>query len=85
VFAAADAPPIHLVVTVCDAAAGEACPLYPGTPLKAHWGVPDPHTADAFRAAHDVLPGRIERLLAAPVETMSARALEKRIQEIGAS
>lgn len=56
--------PIDIVITVCDAAAGESCPLFPGKPLKAHWGVPDPKTAADFEAAYAKLAARIDSLLA---------------------
>jgi len=82
-FMGPGATPIHLVVTVCDAAAGEQCPLYPGKPRKAHWGVPDPHTPEDFRKAYVVLRHRIERLLALPVETLDRSALLQQIKDIG--
>lgn len=69
-FAAEGAPPIDLVVTVCDNAAGEVCPIWPGKPVKAHWGVPDPAEVEgpdqrqAFRDAYDALHERIGTLLA---------------------
>ena len=82
-FAIAGAPLMHLVVTVCDQAAGEACPFYPGTPLKAHWGVPDPHTPVEFRSAYQILRRRVEALLALPVNELERPALEKQIHAIG--
>lgn len=71
VFAAADAPRMDLIVTVCDAAAGEACPLWPGAPARAHWGYPDPSAAgpdeaarrNAFAATLAAMRPRIEALL----------------------
>jgi arsenate reductase len=77
-FAVAGAPKIDLVITVCDAAAGESCPFWPGAPLKAHWGIPDPAGVpggeDAeraeFRLAHDRLLIRMQALVALPIETM---------------
>lgn len=73
-FAAPGAPAIDAVITVCDRAAREACPIWPGHPATAHWGVPDPAAAGgtdeerrrAFRRAFDTLRGRIERLAATP-------------------
>jgi arsenate reductase len=70
-FAAPGAPPIHFVVTVCDNAAGEMCPLWPGKPVKAHWGVEDPAAVQgseaqrraAFRQSAALLRQRIERFL----------------------
>jgi arsenate reductase len=84
-FSAPGAPPIHLVVTVCDQAAGETCPYYPGAPLKAHWGVPDPHTAQEFRAAYRTLRHRIEQLLALPFASLDRGQLQERLQAIGNS
>jgi protein-tyrosine-phosphatase len=82
-FMAPDAPRIDLVVTVCDAAAGEQCPLYPGKPLKTHWGVPDPHTAEDFRQAYKVLRGRIERLVKLPVRSLERAELQGQVNGIG--
>jgi len=82
-FMAPDAPPIHLVITVCDAAAGEQCPLYPGQPMKAHWGVPDPHSAEDFKRAYVALRHRIKLFLQLPVTTLDRDELLKRIKAIG--
>ncbi len=82
-FSAPGAPPIHLVVTVCDQAAGEQCPYYPGKPLKAHWGVPDPHTPEEFNSAYEMLRYRIELLLALPLASLDSSELQKQIQNIG--
>lgn len=84
-FLAPGAPRIDLVVTVCDAAAGEQCPLYPGQPLKTHWGVPDPHSAEDFRQAYETLRGRIERFVRLPLRTLDRAALRERVDEIGRS
>jgi protein-tyrosine-phosphatase len=89
-FAGPDAPKIDLVITVCDAAAGESCPFWPGSPMKAHWGIPDPAGAPggdeaeraAFRLAHDRLLARMQALVALPVETMTAAELSKQVQLI---
>ena len=68
-FAAVDAPPIHYVITVCDNAVGEVCPIWPGKPVKAHWGLPDPAAVEgagereAFRQAYDALQSRIIKFL----------------------
>jgi len=70
-FAVGDAPRMDLVVTVCDSAAGEVCPLWPGTPIRAHWGVADPAAAEgnddlkraAFFKAFTELKTRIDLLL----------------------
>ena len=82
-FSVPGAPPIGLVVTVCDQAAGEQCPYYPGQPLKAHWGVPDPHTAQDFQAAYKTLRRRIERLLELPLQSLDRAELQRRLNEIG--
>lgn len=82
-FAAPGAPRIDLVLTVCDAAAGESCPLYPGSPVRAHWGVPDPHTEADFAEAYRVLRGRCERLLALRPETLAREALAAAAAQLG--
>jgi arsenate reductase len=90
-FMAEGAPPIHLVVTVCDAAAGEACPLYPGKPLKAHWGVPDPAAVEgsedeqrkAFVSTLLVLRRRIDLFASLPLDKLDRLALQKQITDIG--
>ena len=90
VFVGPDAPKIDLVITVCDAAAGETCPYFPGAPMKAHWGIPDPAGAPggveaeraAFRVAYDRLLTRMQALAALPVEQMSHADLQKGLQEI---
>jgi protein-tyrosine-phosphatase len=95
-FAGSAAPPLDLVITVCDAAAGEACPLWSNSgkrdaPLKAHWGIPDPagvpggEVAEraAFRLAHDRLLARMQALVTLPVEDTPASELTKKLQAIG--
>ncbi len=90
-FAGADAPAMDLIVTVCDNAAGEVCPIWPGHPVTAHWGLPDPAAAEgtpaerrkAFRAALRALERRIHMLVALPVETLDPASLKRRAQEIG--
>lgn len=81
-FAQAGAPKLDVVITVCDNAASETCPIWPGAPVRAHWGVPDPaavqdpHAATAaFEETYDTFRRRIERLLAQPVEGMPAPEL----------
>ncbi len=94
-FAGPNAPKIDLVITVCDAAAGESCPLWPHSekgeaPLKAHWGIPDPAGVPggvdaeraAFRLAYDRLMARMQALVALPVETMAGDELSKQLQVI---
>jgi arsenate reductase len=92
VFTGADAPPIDLAITVCGNAAGEACPVFPGAPLRAHWGLPDPAAVEgddaavdaAFAQIWDWLAMRVEALLALPFETMDPGALQARLTDIGA-
>jgi arsenate reductase len=87
------APALDLVFTVCDKAAGEACPLWIGTPVTAHWGVEDPAAVEgspeekkrAFRNALVTLSRRIELLVALPLATLDRMALRARLAEIGRS
>ncbi len=79
-FAAPDAPLMDLVITVCDAAAGETCPIWPGAPVRAHWGLPDPATAPdgpqaeaAFEATFQALKSRIQACLAAGLMTAAPK------------
>ena len=82
-FSAPDAPPIHLVVTVCDQAAREECPYYPGKPLKAHWGVPDPHTPLEFQHAYETLRRRVERLAELPLQSLDRAEQQAQVNDIG--
>jgi protein-tyrosine-phosphatase len=92
-FAAPGAPPIDFVITVCDNAAGETCPVWPGKPVTAHWGVADPAAVEgsdedkrrAFREAAAILRRRIELLLALPLEKLDLSALKGKVREIGQS
>lgn len=89
-FAAAAAPTMDFIITVCDNAAGEACPIWPGQPMSAHWGVPDPATVEgsedvrraAFRAARDALRQRVESLLALPEEILAGPDASTAVHEI---
>jgi arsenate reductase len=87
-FSGEDAPLIDLVITVCDSAAGESCPLWRGAPLTVHWGIPDPadappaELADAFDRAYQQLRTRIRALTELPVESMDARQLEDALYRI---
>ena len=89
VFAAPEAPRMHAVLTVCDAAASEPCPVWPGHPLTAHWGIEDPAKIprDAWDAAFDeayaTLAHRASLLLALPFETMSPGQLKRELDHIG--
>ena len=90
-FAKPDAPPLHFVITVCDNAAAEVCPVWPGQPMTAHWGVPDPaavkgtpeEIARAFRGAFMILDRRINLFLSLPLASLDALAIKKEIDHIG--
>ena len=90
-FAEPDAPQMDIVITVCDRAASETCPVWPGQPITAHWGVPDPAevtgTEDqvrrAFTNALHLLQHRIALLMALKVEALDRLVLETRVREIG--
>ena len=90
-FAATGAPPLDFVVTVCDNAAGEVCPIWPGQPMTAHWGIPDPAAATgteteialAFAEAARQLTRRIELFLALPVDSIDRMSLQAKMREIG--
>jgi arsenate reductase len=90
-FAHPAAPQLDFVFTVCDNAAGEACPLWPGQPMTAHWGIPDPAAATgsdaevavAFDGAYRMLRRRIELFLALPIAKLDRLVLASRLKEIG--
>ena len=90
-FAKPDAPRMDFVFTVCDNAASEVCPVWPGQPMTAHWGVPDPAavagTAEqierAFREAFVILERRISLLLCLPLASLDSLAIKKEITNIG--
>lgn len=91
VFAAPDAPELHIVITVCDNAAGELCPIFPGRQIKGHWGIEDPADAapgDAEVAAFDKTFGemraRVEALVALDLPSMSREAITEALARIGA-
>ena len=92
-FATPSAPALDFVFTVCDQAAAEVCPVWPGQPLTAHWGVPDPAAVQgseneqrrAFKDAFLILRRRIELLSALPLDKLSKLALKERLAEIGRS
>lgn len=89
VFAVPGAPQIDIVITVCDSAAGEVCPVWPGHPVTAHWGIVDPSAADqairtvSFADAYRQLETRIDRMLALP-EGLDGPALKRALNAIGA-
>jgi arsenate reductase len=90
-FSRPDSPPLNFVFTVCDSAAKEVCPLWPGQPMTAHWGIPDPAAVKgtpeeierAFKAAFASLDRRISLFLALPLATLDTFALQRKIDEIG--
>jgi arsenate reductase (thioredoxin) len=90
-FAKPESPHMDFVFTVCDQAAAEVCPAWPGQPMTAHWGVPDPAAVQgtdevkrkAFREAFLVLRRRIELFASLPLEKLSRLALQERLQQIG--
>jgi protein-tyrosine-phosphatase len=90
-FAAVEAPKMDIIITVCDSAAAEACPYWPGHPATTHWGVPDPAAVEgadedkraAFLAAYEKLAQRIDRMIAFPVERLDAATLKQRLDQIG--
>ncbi|PWV59897.1 arsenate reductase ArsC [Plasticicumulans acidivorans] len=92
-FAASGAPALDFVITVCDNAAGEVCPLWPGQPITAHWGVADPAAVQgseaermlAFREALRVLENRIKAFAALRPEALDRMSLQRRLDEIGRS
>ncbi len=92
-FARPEAPRVDLIFTVCDSAAGEMCPVWPGQPITAHWGVEDPaglvateeQKRAAFQRAFAVLSARINLLLALPIDKLERSALRRRLAEIGSS
>lgn len=90
-FAEAGAPPLDFVFTVCDNAATEACPYWPGQPMTAHWGVPDPAAAEgteaerrfAFADTYRMLSQRISIFVNLPMASLDKVALQRRLDEIG--
>lgn len=90
-FAASGAPRIDFIFTVCDNAAGETCPIWPGKPATAHWGIPDPAHVEggdeakraAFRKAYEQLARRIQLFMSLPIEKLDKLALKEKLAEIG--
>ena len=90
-FARTGAPRLDFVFTVCDDAAGEVCPIWPGQPMTAHWGIADPAAVAgsredqqrAFRNAYQVLSRRIDLFLALPLSSIDRMSLKTRVDEIG--
>jgi protein-tyrosine-phosphatase len=90
-FAAPGAPPLDFTITVCDNAAGEMCPVWPGKPITAHWGIPDPAAVEgtdadkraAFREAHDQLQRRVQAFVNLPIDSLDRPQLQQRLRELG--
>lgn len=90
-FARPDAPQLDFVFTVCDNAAGEVCPVWPGQPMTAHWGLPDPAAVEGSdeirrKAFHDVVVSmkrRIELMLALPMASLDRMAIQRGVRDIG--
>lgn len=90
-FAAPGAPPLDFVFTVCDNAAGETCPAWPGQPMTAHWGLPDPaavqgtdaEKTEAFRQTFRALERRISVFISLPIASLDRMALTQRLHDIG--
>ncbi|WP_299843875.1 arsenate reductase ArsC [uncultured Roseovarius sp.] len=89
-FASPDAPAMDLVITVCGSAADEECPIWPGAPLRAHWGVDDPAAVppkdweNAFSVAYETLERRARALLSKEIESMSPQQLQTELKAISA-
>lgn len=92
-FAQADAPKMDFVFTVCDNAANEVCPIWPGQPMTAHWGLPDPAAVEgseaeqrlAFADTYRMLRNRIGIFVSLPIKALDDMALQKRVDDIGRS
>src|SRR3954451_8395004 len=90
-FSLKDSPELDFVFTVCDNAAGEVCPVWPGTPMTAHWGIPDPAAVRgtdaeierAFRETYVALDRRISLFLSLPLASLDRLALKKHVDDIG--
>ncbi len=90
-FAASGAPEIDFIFTVCDNAAGEVCPIWPGRPATAHWGIPDPAGVEggdeakraAFKTAYSQLARRIQLFMSLPIGSLDKLALKQKLAEIG--
>lgn len=90
-FGAADAPQMDFIITVCDNAAGEVCPLWPGHPVSAHWGFEDPAAVEgsddekraAFKAIFQQIRNRIQLFLALPMDKLDRMSLLNEMREIG--
>jgi arsenate reductase len=92
-FARPGAPELHFVFTVCDQAAGEVCPVWPGQPMTAHWGMPDPAAvegsdeakAKAFLDTMVAMKRRLELMLALPIASLKRQVIHRQVKDIGQS
>jgi len=92
-FARPGAPALDFVFTVCDNAAGEVCPVWPGQPMTAHWGIPDPAAAEgsiderrkAFFTAYSQLSARISLFVNLPIDRLDRMTLQKKLRDIGST
>jgi len=90
-FARPDAPPLSFVITVCDSAAGEVCPVWPGQPMTAHWGMPDPAAVEgspaeislAFAETYRMLHNRISAFANLKMSGLDRLSLQKKVADIG--
>lgn len=93
VYAQPDAPKMDFVITVCDSAAGEACPYWPGTPMTAHWGFPDPSHVEgddetkrlAFAKTAQAIAQRLRLFLSLPMEKLDRLSLQDKLRTLGTS
>jgi len=92
-FAESDAPSMGFVFTVCDQAAGEVCPIWPGQPMSAHWGLPDPaavegtdaEIAAAFAETYRMMNARLEAFINLPLKSLDRLTLQKQLDDMGGS
>ncbi len=90
-FAAPDAPRMDFVFTVCDQAAGEVCPVWPGQPMTAHWGMPDPAAVEGTEAVRDkafvdaaaTMKRRLELFMSLPIDKLERLAIQQQVRDIG--
>jgi arsenate reductase len=90
-FAGEGAPEFDFIITVCDSAAGEVCPIWPGKPMRAHWGIADPAAATgsdtdialAFADAYRTLTNRVNLFINLPIETLDRMSLKRSLDDIG--
>ena len=90
-FARPNSPPLHFVITVCDSAAGEVCPIWPGQPMTAHWGMPDPAAVEgtpaeialAFADTYRMLNNRITMFTSLKISGLDRLSLQKHMSDIG--